>query len=247
MRVPSVSVRYRHTASTSEREQREALSILSPDERDRYGRFVFAEDRRDFALAHALLRRTLASTGSLPAHQWRLEAIDGKKPRVVDAPAVDTDLSFNLTHTRGLVACAVSRGVDVGIDVERVRDQDAALIAKSCFAPIERECLAATPETELAARFIEIWTLKEAWLKATGVGLTAGLDTFAFSVEASTVVFHPPAGVRAEDWRFALIELSDGFRLAVAVRCNGETTMDIPVEDDANGHQPLLRAHSRSR
>jgi len=230
----------------SERERCDALRILSADERDRYGRFVYDEDRRDFAAAHALLRRALASAGRLPAHQWRLEAIDGGKPRVVGAADADMDLSFNLTHTRGLVACVVGRGFDVGIDVERVvRNRDVALIANSYFAPIEREWLAAAPESERHARFIDIWTLKEAWLKATGVGLAVGLDTFAFSFESSTLVFHPPSGVRADEWGFALLEPSEGFRLAVAIRWSGATAIGLAVEHDASERQPLLRRTQR--
>ena len=240
--VPSVAVRYRHTASISEHERFEALRILSADERDRYWRFVFDEDRRDFAVAHTLLRRVLASAGSLPAHGWRLGAIDGGKPHIVGAVGADTDISFNLTHTHGLVACAVGRGFDIGIDVERVTmDRDVALIGDAYFAPIEREWLAAVPESERPARFIEIWTLKEAWLKATGVGLTVGLDAFAFSFDSSTLVFHPPSGVHAADWRFALIEPSQGYRLAVAIRWNGPTPIHMTVEDDAHEHRPLLR------
>jgi phosphopantetheinyl transferase len=89
--------------------------------------------------------------------------------------------------------------------------------------------------------FTEIWTLKEAWPKATGVGLTVRLDAFAFSFESSSLVFHPPSGVRADEWRFALLEPSEGFRLAVALRWNGATAMGMAVEDDANGHQHTLR------
>jgi 4'-phosphopantetheinyl transferase len=226
----------------AERERFDALTLLSIDERNRCGRFFFEEDRRDFAAAHALLRRVLASNGSLPADRWPLEAIGGGKPRVASTAGADAELSFNLAHTRGLVACAVGRGVDLGIDVEAVvYDRDLALVADSQFAPIEREWIAAAPKAERPVRFVEIWTLKEAWLKATGDGLSSRLDAFAFSFEDSpSLIFHPPPGVLATDWRFALLEPGPGFRLAIAVRWNGVTLVDMAVRDDANLHQPVL-------
>lgn len=192
---------------------------LSPDERSRADRFVFPRDRRDFTVAHAMLRRVLSSYHSIAPGAWQFDTEPGGKPALAGPLARESGLSFNLSHTTGLVACAVTRGDDVGVDVESLdRAAQARELAQRFFAPAEAEELGALEPDRCQQRFIEIWTLKEAYVKALGTGLATQLSQFAFLNAGGGFRFVPDDGRQAEAWRFWLLAPEPRSRLAVAVR-----------------------------
>src|ERR1700688_1083797 len=157
---------YRFTESLDEDALRAEMAQLSPDERVRCQRFVSRRDRRDFAAGHALLRRVLSMHDDVRADAWTFVADANGKPSLARESGAHP-LAFNLSHTHGLVACAVTRDGEVGVDVECVeRVTDGRDIAERYFSTAELAQLDACPENERAARFIELWTLKEAYLKA---------------------------------------------------------------------------------
>lgn len=208
-------------------------TVLSADERARRDRLVFPHDRRDFTAAHGLLRHTLSRYGTTPAADWQFETNGYGKPSIISAQAGTPPLSFNLSHTHGLVACAAAVGVDVGVDVERI-DRAAAgcEIADRYLAPSEVAMLNASSGNEYATRFVELWTLKEAYLKALGLGLSCPLHSFAFAFEGdSGLAFHAPPGARACDWYFVLAAPAPGFRLSIAVRCDACSRRRIDMHD----------------
>src|SRR3954470_6802052 len=113
-----------------------AASVLSDEERVRYRRFHFRRDARDYAAAHALLRHTLSRSGERLPAEWQFEKTPAGKPLLRDAGAAP--VAFSLSHTHGMVACAVTSAAAVGVDVERVdRAVNAADIATRFFAPEE--------------------------------------------------------------------------------------------------------------
>src|SRR5471030_187963 len=116
-----VHIWFRRTASLDDAAIAAAASVLSDEERAQYGRFHFARDARDYAAAHALLRHTLSRHGGRAPEGWRFDKTANGKPFLIDAG--DLQVSFSLSHTRGCVACAVTTGCDVGVDVECV-DRD---------------------------------------------------------------------------------------------------------------------------
>lgn len=197
-----------------------ALSTLSDEERARADRFALPKHRRDFVAAHALLRRALSGWHPLDPRDWQFVADRGGKPELAPPQRSLTGLAFNLAHTDGLVACAIGRGVEIGIDVEAIdRQTDALALAERYFSPAERAHLQRSGASAATGRFIEIWTLKEAFVKATGAGVTRALDTFTFAVdEQFRVVFEPPPGEHAAAWRFAMFAPLERYRMAVAVR-----------------------------
>jgi 4'-phosphopantetheinyl transferase len=197
-----------------------ALEPLSPDERARHERFRFDRDRRDFAAAHALLRGALSAQVPRPPREWTFIAGPRGKP-ALDAESADrTHLSFNLAHTPGLVACVVARDADVGVDVEAVdRRADALRLAHRYFSRVEIEQLERWPDAERQTHFIEVWTLKEAYVKAIGEGLACRLDEFSFVFDGPrSLQFASTRDVPRHAWRFALFAPSRRHRLAVAVR-----------------------------
>jgi 4'-phosphopantetheinyl transferase len=235
---------YRFTESLDEDAVRAEVAQLSPDERARCQRFVFRRDRRDFAAGHALLRRVLSMHDDVRADAWTFVADANGKPALAHGAGAPP-LAFNLSHTNGLVACAVTRDGEVGVDVECVeRVTDSRDIAERYFSTAELAQLDACRGDERAARFIELWTLKEAYLKAIGSGLAQPLDTFAFSFDdAGGVRFsaQPDAGPAA--WTFALFAPSPRHRLAVAARFASSTHGRL-VARAADGERALspLRA-----
>jgi 4'-phosphopantetheinyl transferase len=142
------------------------------------------EDRRDYAAAHALLRRAL--TAVVPNHlpqAWCFERTALGKP-YLSAPAVDgPPLHFSLSHTRGHVACAISRDGEVGVDAEcrsHIDDLE-TLMAGVCCADEYAQIRAVT---EQAARFLDLWSLKEAYVKACGTGIDTKLARITFDLRA---------------------------------------------------------------
>jgi 4'-phosphopantetheinyl transferase len=237
---------YRFTESLDEDAVRAEEAQLSPDERARCQRFVFRRDRRDFAAGHALLRRVLSMHDDVAADAWTFVADANGKPSLAHEPG-SPPLAFNLSHTHGLVACAVACDGEIGVDVECVeRVTHGRNIAERYFSTAELAQLDECPENERAARFIELWTLKEAYLKAIGSGLAQPLDTFAFRLDdAGGIRFsaRPDAGPAA--WTFALFAPSPRHRLAIAARFASSTHGRL-VTRAADGERALapLRATS---
>lgn len=220
-----VEVRYRFAGDEATAED---LDQLSAEERARAARFLVGRDRASFAAAHALARRMIAAAAGVESGALTFQAGEYGKPAVT-GPGPASALSFNLAHTRGLVACAVCRGGEVGVDVEAVRDDvQPADLARRFFAASECRVLDATPASERPARFTDLWALKEAYIKAVGLGLSHPLESFAFDfLDGGRLSFVPPPGDAASRV-FALFAPAPRFRLAIAAPGG----YDVRVTDD---------------
>jgi 4'-phosphopantetheinyl transferase len=168
----------------------------------------------------------LSESTGLPTATWRYVAGEFGKPALA-ADCSGSGLHFNIAHTRGLVACAIAHD-EVGVDVEasdRMTDCD---IADRFFSPEEARLVRSSPPETRAHLFFRFWTLKEAFIKATGEGLTRPLDSFSFAFDPVRIQFHPERQdiLRHDDpaaWRFAEIRAARDRPLAVAFRrkCSG--------------------------
>lgn len=150
-------------------------------DRQRLAGITHAGRAEEYAAAHAWLRRVLA--GYLGTPPWELQFHSGRwgKPGLVGYP-----LQFNLSHTRGYCALAVSDR-PLGVDIERL-DRDLRRAMLYCGTPAERRVIESAPTAEVVAR----WSVKEAYTKALGLGHAR---TFA-AIE--TV---PPDDPGVEPWR----------------------------------------------
>ncbi len=149
--------------------------LLSTDEQRRADRFHFAHHRQRFTIARGVLRSLLGHyLGHTPeAVRFRLGPYG--KPALPD-PA---RLFFNLSHSHDLALVAVTEAGQVGIDVEKVRPMvDADQLADRYFSPRETARLRALTEEVRLASFFRCWTRKEAYIKATGLGMSFPLDQF---------------------------------------------------------------------
>jgi 4'-phosphopantetheinyl transferase len=145
---------------------------------------------------------------------FRLRINEWGKPEI-DAPG--NSLRFNLTHTNGLVACAVTMIDDLGIDAEAPgRVTDCLKLASRYFAPSEAAYISALTEADRQSAFLRLWTLKEAFIKAVGKGLSIPLDEFAFTLQPLSLS-HGNAD-EASQWKFESLTLGSGHHLAVALR-----------------------------
>ncbi len=154
--------------------------LTTPDENERMARFVFERDRWQFLITRALVRTMLSRYATVAPADWRFITNEYGRPEVLDRPAGVADLRFNLSHTDGLIACAVTVGREVGVDVERITRAVTHDIPGRFFAPREVADLRALPEHDQPRVFFDYWTLKEAYIKARGMGLSLPLSDFAF-------------------------------------------------------------------
>jgi 4'-phosphopantetheinyl transferase len=245
-----VSAYYIATTGRTDEALAADAALLDLTECARRDRLMFARDRRDFVAAHALVRRTLSRYRPLVETEWAFEEGPFGKPSILEPLRGSPPLVFNLSHSHGMVACAVATAVELGIDVESVdRGGDDLKLAERYFAPSEVADLVALPAGDRRARFIELWVLKEAYIKAIGQGLSHPLASFAFELPGKDGLrFDAPTTEPAAQWHFALFAVGERHRLAIAVGSDeGTSSIDFALHNagsDASG-SVLLRRSSR--
>jgi 4'-phosphopantetheinyl transferase len=217
---------YRVTDALDDRAIEDAVAVLSAEERAHYRRFRFERDRCAYAVAHALLRLSLSRHAEVAPQSWAFREEPGGKPALL-APAGAAHLSFNLSHTHGLVACAITSVARVGIDVEAIDRRVDDRVVRRFFSPAEAAALSrCRPGALRAGRFFDLWTLKEAYIKAIGRGLSHPLTTIVFTIDDyEAIAFTPPPDVDAASWSFRLFAPTERHRLAIAVA----TPRDAPA------------------
>lgn len=160
------------------REHCEAL--LADDERTRLSRFALAEARDTYLLAHALKRWVLSLYLNLRPRDIGFNRVGKGRPELVSTEG--SGLSFNLSHAHQAVVLAVSRDSVVGVDIECLsrRLSDPLALAASHFSPSEYQDLSTVDPGLLRQRFFAYWTLKEAYIKARGLGIAGNLRASDF-------------------------------------------------------------------
>jgi 4'-phosphopantetheinyl transferase len=193
--------------------------LLSADERGRLARFAQAKDRHQFVVARGLVRTMLSRYADVPPPAWRFQCNRYGKPEI-SAPDGHAGLRFNLSHTHGLVTCAVSRHRDVGIDVERTDRPTSLDVARRFFSPVEASHLERLPSEQRPGVFFDYWTLKEAYIKARGMGMQLPLDEFWFHLgngPSPSIQFAPTLQDDPARWQFFQYRPGPRHKMAVAV------------------------------
>lgn len=184
----------------------EALGLLTPDESSRQRRFIFPQHRHEFLATRVLVRRVLGSYLGVAPESLRFVQNEHGRPELAEPRS---PLRFNLSNTPGLVVCLVSAQHEVGVDTElRTRAASILDIASTVFAEVELRELLALEGDERAHRAVTLWTLKEAYIKARGMGLALPLDKFAFRFDAAVrIEIDPSLGDASGRWQFGTLEL----------------------------------------
>lgn len=180
-----------------------AEAVLSREEIMRTRRFAHTIDRERFISAHGALRMVLGLYLSADPQSLEFRTGPMGKPALVQT---FTDLRFNLSHSADLALIAVTRGREVGVDVERVEhDIELDPIVEHYFDPAEIWDLRTAPPQERVSRFFDLWTRKEARVKAEGCGLAFTSQTNRFSARNLCPAPGYAGAVASEgnEWRLA--------------------------------------------
>ncbi|MCO6412053.1 MAG: 4'-phosphopantetheinyl transferase superfamily protein [Thiogranum sp.] len=199
-------------------------SVLSGVELLQYRRFRFPESSRNYLIAHAMVRLVLSRYGNINPADWTF--VNGEHGRPEVSNPRNPALRFNLTHTAGLAACVVTRSRQCGIDAEAIVERHHPLqVARRMFSETEYRRLQALEGREHLEYFFKQWTLREAYVKARGIGISFPTRELCFDIADEsniTVEFHTELGDRDENWHFKLLHLTPGHIAAVAIGRDGQ-------------------------
>ncbi len=188
--------------------------LLSPEELTRAQ--TFKHKQHDFVATRALVRKVLAHYTSMPTSSLEFARREEGKPYLTNAPF---PIYFNLSHSGSFAVLAVSTVGEIGVDIETIRARNFLAIAERYYHADELKQLMATPEAEREQLFFKLWTLKEAFFKATGGGISSGLNKAVFAVTNKNInaQLAPELNEHETAWQFQQTFLDDSHLLAVAL------------------------------
>ncbi|MEL6678601.1 MAG: 4'-phosphopantetheinyl transferase superfamily protein [Pseudomonadota bacterium] len=191
-----------------------APGLLHPEEIARCARMGSEMQRDKFVTGRALARTILSHALAQPPEALVFLRIGNGKLVIEGRPEV----SFNLSFANGFAALALTRGARLGIDIE-AEEQAFGLdtVARRFFSSEELARICGTPRAHQCRRFLEIWTLKEAFIKATGEGFFTDLENIQFAVGMSGCIAFTMPGPAAHTWSFAQFDVLPGMIAAVCV------------------------------
>lgn len=203
--------------------ERESLyrSVLSPEEILKADRFRFEKDRCLSLTARALVRYLFSLYYFLPPDFFSFKVNTYGKPSLAPelSPLDGEIIKFNLAHTKGVVVCGLCRDHEIGVDVERLDRSTNPAIADRFFSTAETDWIAQDPEGEKEDRFLNIWTLKEAYIKAAGKGLSIPLDSFSINPQGENIQIGFKDAARAtKGWQFFTWRPEPSLQVAAAVQ-----------------------------
>jgi 4'-phosphopantetheinyl transferase len=198
--------------------------ILSPDEYIRANRFYFKKDRVRFTITHGVLRLLLGSYIGIEPTEIKFYLNEYGKPYLEHRIGIE-NIQFNISHSRDLILLAFARDLEVGVDIEFVREDLANQeIAERFFSRVEIDDLTSLPKSLQIAAFFACWTRKEAFIKAKGMGLSIPLDSFDVSLgESSSNLLKTTYLDPDEKNQFFIQDMKtlDGYKSAICVKGTG--------------------------
>lgn len=195
----------------------DALGWLSASERHQAESFSREASRNRYLQVRAAVRYCLAQHAGCTPQQLVIERSEAGKPQLV-APR---PLFFSISHSDDQLAIAITTAGDIGIDLERIAARrPCAAIAERYFHPHETDKLQQLPAAEQTPFFFDLWTLKEAFFKAIGTGISSGLDKARFTLagESITATFDPSLHETETHWQFQQWSSGAGYKMALALR-----------------------------
>jgi 4'-phosphopantetheinyl transferase len=227
--------------------------MLSPEEQRRADAFRVLEHRREYILAHTALRSVLGqSLGASPV-LLEITAERGTKPKLSPAksPVWDwPDLRFNLSHTHGAALIGITQGRELGVDIEWQRPiEDIEAMARSVMSGEELKWWMALEAADRLRGFYHVWTRKESYLKAIGLGLFRSLQAVTVPVSDQTLGDGEDGSLRIQGlvqdregqegiWHVTDIEAGEGYSASVCWERVGVVRLEIKDMDvwELNGN-----------
>ncbi|WP_428819257.1 4'-phosphopantetheinyl transferase family protein [Microbulbifer sp. MCCC 1A16149] len=218
MTLPAVWLLHSNDVPADSADAKALERLLSADEHARRARYHNSEARHQFLLGRALLRRVLGKISDQPPEALSFSRNENGKPLLASMP----DLHFSLSHSGQWIALAVSCEAPVGIDIEQPsKPRDFLRIARHYFHPQERALLEAPPLELMPTHFYRLWTMKEAFFKARGTGISEGLGRINLAGYhlGQGVSFDETLADRDAPWQFyyAMHPLPDTTQLHMAL------------------------------
>lgn len=190
-------------------------ACLSPAEIQKADRYLKQSDRHLSLVSRALVRYLIFELSGKHPRSLSFSTNEYGKPFLVDLP----DIHFNLSHSHGVIACALCRSAAVGVDVEDVGRHTDLSIADRFFSSSEAELVSKASGPGKTELFFDIWTLKEAYIKAVGKGLSIPLDSFSFNAGDPVIQISFSDTGRADPmWQFSQWRPEPGKIVAAAGR-----------------------------
>lgn len=176
------------------------VAYLCQEERDRMARFVFERDRIKYGLSRGGLRQLLSRYGEQDPAALEFECEAKGKPYLC-LNGQRSSLQFNLSHSGDWVVYGVSCDRALGIDIEQIRPvRNLDHLAQHCLTSSECQGLSQIPAEQAQSKFFEYWTSKEAYLKATGQGLTHSMTTVGIDLTTAQILLEPHNPDSDSDW-----------------------------------------------
>lgn len=199
----------------------EYRNLLTDEEQRQEKQFHFERDKVRYLITRALVRTVLSRYSAYEPGYWRFKRSEHGKPVLANGDRFTSTLSFNISHTDGLVILGISHNHAVGVDVENIHRKTASLeIADQSFSSEEAAVLRALSGPAQTERFFHYWTLKESYMKARGMGLSIPMEQFSFDfpdAKGMTVSFRKSLKDFSAGCRFWLLQPSLEHIVAVCV------------------------------
>lgn len=214
--------------------------LMTASERQRYQRYHFEANRLEHLGARALVRGVLSAyRPAIAPEQWEFTSGPNGRP---EATRGADGLSFNLSHADGRVVLVVAEGCDVGVDVERLDRVVYLEIAHHYFSSDERIALLSLPPALQPRRFLDLWTLKESYIKAKGAGLSLPLQKFGFVFDGARrrLCCDPSLGDNGDDWQTWQVDLG-AYLIAISARVVDARSRDLLIREAMPGEGLLAR------
>lgn len=213
------------------------LAWLDDAERDRYQRYVFDEHRMEYLAGCVMAKKRIAALVRSRPEEVLFRRDRWGRPHIL-SPGRGAHIRFSISHTKGCAVCAVSALAEIGIDVERTdRPAGQLPVSLACLSEAEMSDILARDGAALSARFAQYWTLKEAYTKAVGRGLSIPFDRITFSLAAGADPAVSFDGVDDDPsrWSFKAVPLGASHVLSLAFLSSIDATLAFsrwhPVDD----------------
>lgn len=191
--------------------------LLAPDERERARRFRFDRDRIHFTVARGILRQILSPLAGVSPEELTFGYGDRGKPHLTTGND-GGQLQFNVSHSGGRALYAIAFSRRVGVDLESFRPVEALQLARRFFCDRESEKLRLeSPAERQTALFFQLWTAKEAFLKATGTGLIGLKDVEILWDNSEEIYLSKIAGDSVNNWSLKPLNLGENWAASVVV------------------------------